>query len=159
MRRLATPDKSKPYSRATLKQNLWVIPGGKITVGKVRDAKTLTETKELVSPNDPEVIFTIKKATNREDVERSNMFARVEYVQSADDGELITRREFPMGDLQVQTIKLCLVKWNLEDSKGQIIPVSENAILDCITPDERVFLYEQILDLNPIWTNRAEAKS
>jgi len=158
VRRAPRPDPDRPYDRAALREILRVIPGGK-SVGKVRDPRTLTETRDVVSPSDPEVVFTIKKASNREDVERSNLFARVEYVQSADDGELITRREFPMGDLQVMTIKLCLAKWTIEDAQGRAVPINEQTLLDYITPEERVALYEAIIDLNPIWSNRAEAKS
>ena len=157
-RRAKRPDPASPYDRATLRAILRVIPGGK-KVGKLRDPKSLTETRDIVSPSDPEVVFTIKRATNREDVERSNLFARVEYVQSADDGELVTRREFPMGDLQIMTIKLCLQRWSIEDANGRVVPINEQTLLDYITPEERVFLYEQILELNPIWSNRTEAKS
>lgn len=158
MARVCKLDPQHPYTRAYLKSILRLLPGGKITVGRDRNPSTLTETKTVVSEVDPETEFTIKKASNREDVQRTNLFAKVEYVTDDEDGTIITRRDFPVGDLQLETIQLCLIKWNIEDG-GRAVPITRQTMLDYLRPEERVQLYQEVLDFNPIWNNREQAKS
>jgi hypothetical protein len=150
------PNPLDPYDKKTLKKILKVIPGGKL-MGIQRNPRSLAPTKEVVSPysfpegSDQFVTFTIKKATNREDVERSNLFARVEYVQNDEvEGEMITRREFPVGDLQIRTILLVLVGWDIEDD-GKKVLITQQTILDYLLPEERQWLFEQVIEFNPIW--------
>lgn len=127
-------------------------------MGKDRNPRALTATKELTSPYDAEVHFKIKKADNRADVERANLFAKIDYVQPDESGEVITRREIPMGDLQIRTILLCLVEWDIIDN-GRPVPINFQTLLDYLLPEERVWLYNEILDFNPIWSNREATKS
>jgi hypothetical protein len=143
--------------KATLKPLLRIIHGGK--VGKVRTSDRVGETKTVTSTVDPEVNFTIKRAGNREDVQRANMFSKIEYVNTEEDDGVISRRDFPVGDMQIATIRLCLVDWNLELANGNKVPINEATILDLLEPEERVDLYQEVLDFNPIWSNRDKRKN
>lgn len=119
----------------------------------------MRKTMEIVSPYDKNAVFTIAKATNREDVERTNLFSKMRVVQNPDTpNEIITERDIPMGDIQVTTILLCLEKWNLQDDNGRIFEISEDNVLDLISSAERRWLYEAILDFNPVWKGEMEAK-
>lgn len=144
-------------------------------MGRTRDPQLMAETKTLISPfdateKDPETgeerevpeadrgQFTISKATNRMDVQRQNMFSKVRYF-SEDDG-VFSERDFPMGDLQIATIALCLKSWNLQDKLSHGVPINEQTIQDWMTADERQWLYEEIIEFNPIWQvgGRAQAR-
>lgn len=151
------PDPEHPYDRATLRQILRVLPGGK-SVGKVRDLDTLPLTKTVSPEDDPETTFTIRRADNRIDVSRANMFSRVRYIPQDESEGYITERDFPMGDMQIATIKLCLVSWNIEDKSGKLYPINEATIERLITPEERVWLYGEIIDFNPTWQNREQSR-
>lgn len=126
-------------------------------MGVVRSPKAMLRTKSVQSPIDPEVEFIIKKATNREDVQRANLFSKVEYVN--EDEGTVMRREFPFGDLQMATIALCLESWNLTNDKGQPVPITEGTLLDYLDPQERIFLYNEILEFNPMWLGREPEKN
>ena len=125
-------------------------------MGSIRK-KGMHKTKTVTLPYDKDAEFTIKKASNREDVERSNLFSKMRMVQNlGTPDELITERDIPNGDLQVQTILMCLVGWNLQDENGRTYEINEGNILDLITPAERRALYGEILDFNPIWKGEDE---
>lgn len=119
----------------------------------------MRKTIEVTSPYDKTAKFTIARATNREDVERTNLFSKMRVIQNlGTPDELITERDIAMGDVQVQTIMLCTEKWNLSDDNGRIYEISEDNILDLLSGAERRWLYEAILDFNPIWKGEEEEK-
>lgn len=119
----------------------------------------MRKTIEVTSPYDKSAKFTIARATNREDVERTNLFSKMRVIQNlGTPDELITERDIAMGDVQVQTILLCCEKWNLEDDNGRVYEISEDNILDLLSGAERRWLYEAILDWNPIWKGEEEEK-
>lgn len=124
-------------------------------MGKIR-TRGIAETKQLISPYDSEVEFVIKKASNREDVARSNLFAKVRYIVEGegDEGRVATERELPQGQLQIETIKFCLVGWNLLEKENVPYEVNERNILDLLKPEERVWLFNEILKFNPVWSGR-----
>lgn len=139
---------------------LKLIKGGLYKVGVVRSLTAMTQTMDLQSPSDPEVNFKIKKATNREDVERKNFSSKIRFISNQEDGEnVITERDFPTGDLEIETIKLCLVDWNLEFAEGKKLPITINNIKDYLTPEERQFLYDSIIEFNPLWSGRRDTKN
>jgi len=118
--------------------------------------KGLIKTKTIVSPysedpNDP-VQFTIKKASNREDVERSRLFSKIRYVQNlGEPDQLIQERDVAVGEIQIATILLCLVGWNITNEQGEVYPINEETLLDYLKPEERRWLFEKIMDFNPMW--------
>jgi hypothetical protein len=119
----------------------------------------MRKTIEVASPWDPDAKFTIARATNREDVERTNMFSKMRVIQNlGTPNEIITERDIPMGSVQVGTIILCCEKWNLKDDNGRIYEITEDNILDLLSGAERRWLYESILDFNPIWKGEEEEK-
>ena len=120
----------------------------------------MRKTMEVSSPYDKDAKFTIARASNREDVERTNLFSKMRVIQNlGTPNELITERDIPMGDVQVNTILLCLEKWNLQDDSGRIYEISEDNILDLLSGAERRWLYEAIMDFNPIWRGEEEEKN
>lgn len=130
-------------------------------MGVVRVPTKMTDYQDVKSPSDPNVEFRIKKATNREDVEMKNMFSKVRFISQEDeDGpNFVQERDFPRGDMEVETIKLCLVSWNIESSEGRLADITTNTIKDLLLPEERTFLYEKIIEFNPIWNPRANVKN
>lgn len=119
----------------------------------------MRKTIEVASPYDKNAKFTIARASNREDVERTNLFSKMRVIQNVGSpNELITERDIPMGTVQVETILLCLEKWNLADDNGRVYEISEDNILDLLSGQERRWLYEAVMDFNPIWKGEEEEK-
>jgi hypothetical protein len=126
-------------------------------------------TKEVVSPDPVEpnadgtpgepVKFTISKASNAADIERANMYSKVTYKVESEDGTVSTEKDMPFGEIQVGTIKLCLIDWNIMLDEGRKAPISDSNIRDLISATERVYLYNQIIDFNPIWGGKEEVKN
>ena len=126
--------------------------------GSVRK-KGMQKTKTVTLTYDPTAQFTIKKASNRDDIERSNLFSKMRMIQNfGSPEELITERDIPNGDLQLATILMCLVSWNLEDENKRTYEVNEENVVELLTAPERRALYTEILDFNPIWKGEEEGK-
>lgn len=120
----------------------------------------MRKTIEVTSPYDNPFTATIARATNREDVERLNMFGKVRTIQNqATPDEVVVERDMPMGDVQVDTIQLCLVKWDIEDENGRVYPITRDNILDLLTGAERRWLHDAVMDHNPIWKGEDEEKA
>lgn len=118
--------------------------------------KTITVT----SPYDDSPTFTIARATNREDVERLNMFSKMRVIQNANSPEeMIHERDVQMGDVQVDTILLCLEQWDITDDQDRVYEITRENLLDLITGAERRWLFEQVMDFNPIWKGEEEEKN
>jgi hypothetical protein len=127
-------------------------------MGSVR-TKGMHKTKTVTLPQDETAQYTIRKASNRDDVERSNLFSKMRMIQNlGTPDELITERDIPNGELQVQTILMCLVGWNYEDENKRTYEITEDNILELMTAAERRALYVEILDFNPIWKGEEEGK-
>lgn len=117
------------------------------------------KTIEITSPFDNPFVAEIARASNREDVGRMNMFGKVRIVQNQNTpDEIVTERDYPMGDVQIDTILLCLVKWDITDDTGRVYPINRDNLLDLISGQERRWLHDQIMDFNPIWKGEEEEK-
>ena len=115
--------------------------------------------KTITSPFDHNAVFTIRKATNREDVERQNFFSKVRTIQNlGTPNELIMERDIQMGQVQIDSILLLLDDWNIADENGDVYPITEDNLLDFLKSSERRWLYEEIMDFNPIWKGEDEEK-
>lgn len=118
------------------------------------------KTIEVTSPYKDPFTATIARATNREDVERTNLFSRMRQIQNTGTpDEIIIERDFEMGSIQIATILLCLEKWDLADDQGRVYEITEDNLLDLISGQERRWLYEEILNFNPIWKGEEEEKN
>lgn len=120
-------------------------------MSKVRTPQSMLVTETLTSPYDEEVTFTVKHATNAEDIARQNLFSKVRYYPQNDQDGMVSERDFPMGDLQIETIRLVLVAWNIVDDHERTQPINEATITFALTAEERQWLYDKIIDMNPIW--------
>jgi hypothetical protein len=122
----------------------------------------LLVTKEVTPPwekGQPDAtVFTIKKANMEESIARQNLHSRVRYVQNVTAlEEYITERDAPQGDIQFQTVMICLVGWNLVDEEtGQTLELSEDNVLKYLEPRELAFLYAETMALNPLWLGRLD---
>jgi len=113
---------------------------------------SLKREKTLIPPMTPGLELTVKYADNRAVVLRQNLFDTVRYIQRIGDEETVTERRFPMGDLRIRTIELVLVRWNnSRAADAPPIPITEDTILDELSPEEFEWLYNQILEMNPVW--------
>lgn len=107
-------------------------------------------TKDVFSPSDPELCFTIKRAGVAENLARKNMASTLRYIDTA-NGQ-VTERDVPLGDLELDTVLLCLARWNVTDSLGKTIPINAQTLTSgYISPEELDFVYREILDFNPLW--------
>lgn len=119
----------------------------------------MKQTKVVQSPYEAGVEFTIRKATNREDVERQNMFSKMRTIQNVGTpNELIIERDIHMGTVQVDTIVLCTDDWNLGDEDGEVYPIMDETVLEFLKPSERRWLYDEIMKYNPMWMGEDELK-
>lgn len=125
----------------------------------VRARNSLTRTKVLTvpaeifaAPDGEQTEFTVKYADNRAVLARMNLFDEVRYVSRDADGETETIRSFPMGDLRLYTVKMVLLGWNIQPAKDQpTFPITEDTIQDLLDPAELAWLYDQVIDMNPVW--------
>ncbi len=113
----------------------------------------------VYSPEDPEVAFTIKRCTNRENIQRKNMASTVRIVQEENGSQrFVQERDFPVGDMELESIALGLDSWNLHDENKNPVPVNRETIPQYTSPAEYDFLYKAILELNPMWRGGGEAE-
>ena len=125
-------------------------------MGAVR-TRGVIKSATVSPPWDEEVQFTLKRVNNEEDIARQNLFSRVRYIQNVEQmQELITEREAPQGDIQFETIMICLIGWNLKDEKGNNLEVTRQNALEFLEPRERVWLYSEAMKQNPIWMGRLD---
>lgn len=111
---------------------------------------------DVTSPTDPNTIFGLKKVGVAENIQRQNLNSKIRYIMTDDTGEAASERDFPMGDLQLKTLMLSLVEWNLIDDQERPIPLNENTVQTYLSPREFSFLYSKVLELNPIWSGGEE---
>lgn len=124
-----------------------------------RRKRGMKEKKTITSPYDKSLKLVIRKATNREDVERQNLFSKMRTIQNVGTpNELIIERDIQMGQVQIDTILLCMDDWNLADEDGEIYPMTEDNLLDFFKPAERRWAYQMIMEYNPMWLGEEEAK-
>jgi hypothetical protein len=116
--------------------------------------------KTLIPPMTPGLELYVKYADSRAVLARQNLFDTVRYIQQTDDGTAITERKFPMGDLRIQTIMLVLEGWNYALAEDlPPLPITEDNVLDRLDPEELLWLYDEILKMNPVWSGAEEDKS
>lgn len=117
-------------------------------------------TRQVASPDDPEVVFTIKRAGNAEHLARENMNSKVRYFESQEEGgQVVSEREFPFGAMKLETVMLCLTAWNIEEAPGAVAPITKENVIRLLSPEEFNFLYEQVMEFNPLWQRGGEKNS
>lgn len=112
-------------------------------------APYLAQLTSVTSPIDPSVMFDIKKVGVAENIARQNLASTMRYIEQ--DAGVVTERDYPLGNMRRDTILLALAGWNLTDANSQPIPVSKETLVTYLDPREFDFLYEQTLEVNPMW--------
>ncbi len=117
-------------------------------------------TKTITSPIDAQRTFDIKRFGLREKLERQNLSSTVRYVDRGQNGDtdMVTERDYPVGSMNLATVRLGLAAWNLEDEQQRPIPITEGTIQDYLDPQEFDFLLNTINDFNPVIANVDDTK-
>jgi hypothetical protein len=108
------------------------------------------------SPVRPEIELQFKRCGVAENIQRANMASKVRYIQEDGTDKVISERDFPMGDLQLETIFLALADWNLGDENGNAIKVTRSNIVKYLEPKEFPWAYKLALEVNPAWAGGDE---
>lgn len=106
----------------------------------------------LISPEDPDVTFSIQRLNNRDVMAYRDKNSQVRYIY--DDGDannkMITEKDYPMGTMRVDVVALGLANWNITDPTGNPIKVSRETILSHLLPEELDAIYDKVMVVNPI---------
>lgn len=137
----------------------------------VRTPSALTKTREF-SPNssiddeglgipieegDERTIFTLRFADGRAYVSRANIFSKVSYKTEDESGISTTERDFPMGDLQLETLMLVFHSWNLKPAIDSVpYPITHKNIMALMAPEEIKWLYDHAITMNTCWGGAGE---
>lgn len=124
------------------------------------------------SPNDPadegglgypvpegeeKTIYVVRKADGNAFIARQDIFSKVSYITKDETGEVRTERDFPMGQLMIETLMLVFDSWNLTPRKdSKPYPITHDNIRTLMEPEEIKWLYEHIIDMNPCWGGKGE---
>lgn len=117
------------------------------------------ELKTIPSPDDENTTFTIRHCGVRENVARKNLASTVRYVQEAGSERFVSEKDYPVGDLELNTVLLGLHSWNIHDEQKNPVPLNERTVQDWLSPEEYDYLYNAVLDLNPVWRGGGEAEA
>jgi hypothetical protein len=109
----------------------------------------LAQLTTVTSPVDTNATFDIKRVGVAENIARQNLASTMRYIEQ--DAGVVTERDYPLGNMRRDTILLALAGWNLTDANSQPIPITKETLVTYLDPREFDFLYEQVLDCNPMW--------
>lgn len=112
----------------------------------------------FTSPDDENLTFGIKRVGTAENIARQNLSATVRFINQGDEDNYATERDFPIGDLKLETVVLALADWNIVDDNEHPVPVNRKTIQQYLSPAEFEFVYEKCLDVNPMWRNGGETE-
>jgi hypothetical protein len=112
------------------------------------------ELTTITSPDNADVKFDIKRCGNREHLARQDLASTMRYTQKGDD--VITERDYPTGTMKLDTVLLALAGWNLTDLEGVALKITRDTVRDYLSPSEFDYLYDQILEVNPMWKPNGE---
>ncbi len=153
-----------PLDRSTVKSYMREHSQKGTKMGKSRQP-FVGNIERFVSPDDPEVEFYVKRCGVRENIQRQDMSSSVRYIQRAGSEEFVTEKDYPVGTTKANTILLALSKWNIEDSEGKPVAINYDNLVGVegnlggyVSPAEFDFLYEMVLQVNPIWAGTVEAR-
>jgi hypothetical protein len=101
--------------------------------------------------NGEKIEYTVKYADGRAYVSRANIFSKVSYTTEDETGVTKTERDFPMGELQLETLMLVLKEWNLTNEKGVPYRITHANIMEYMDPEEIKWLYSHVIEMNGCW--------
>ena len=113
----------------------------------------------VTSPDDASETFDIKRCGVREQIERQNLNSTMRYVErdsTANGKELVSERDYPMGSMNVATVRLGLAGWSFLDDNQKPVPISDTTIQNYLSPKEFDFLLKKVLEINPLWAGGSE---
>lgn len=113
----------------------------------------------LVSPEDKEVTFKIKRFGNREIMIYRDKNSQVRYIYKQDDEEMVTEKDYPVGSMQIDVVELGLASWNITHSDETVVPLTRENILGYLMPEELEAIHAKILEVNPILTGEKARKN
>src|SRR5258708_353788 len=95
---------------------------------------------------------TVKRCTVRENIARKNLASTVRYIDELKTGRYVTEKDYPVGELELETVFLGLHSWNIHDSNKNPVPLTRDNIQLYLTQEEYDLVYREVLKMNPIWT-------
>jgi len=117
----------------------------------VRTAAALQRQKTLNPPMAPGMELTVKYADTGAVLARQDFFDTISYTTD-EQGNAVTRRQLPMGQLRLKTIMLVLTGWNLAATEdGTPFEITESNVKKLLLPGELEWLYDEIIAMNPVW--------
>ena len=127
-------------------------------MGNVVRSRASLQRKQVITPaSNPDLELTVKKADSRAVISRQNLFDKVRYISDGPEGETITERSFPMGELRLETVMLVLIDWNITDEGGNKYPITHKNVSELLEPAELMELYDGIIEMNEVWGGAGEA--
>lgn len=115
------------------------------------------ELKTITLPDDVTTV-TVKRCGNRENIQRKNLASTVRYVEEMKSGRFVSEKDYPVGDLELETLFLGMHGWNICDSNKNPVPVTRENLTIYLSPAEFDLVYREVLKINPMWTNGGEAE-
>jgi hypothetical protein len=113
----------------------------------------------VTSPVDATVTFDIKRCGVAENLARQNMSSTMRYIEqdSVDsNNKYVTERDYPLGNMRRDTILLALAGWNITDLQDRPVPITKETLVTYLDPKEFDWLYDQVLEVNPMWKPNGE---
>jgi hypothetical protein len=151
-------DTHEPFTREETKQYFLsqILLGG--SMPSVTRRPFIGKIETFNSPEDENLVFGIKRVGTAENIARQNLSATVRFISQDDSDNYATERDFPIGDLKLETVALALGDWNVVDDNERPVPITRQTIQQYLSPAEFEFVYERCLDVNPMWKNGGEAE-
>lgn len=140
------------YSKAFLRQYMkeHSLKGALFPMAKERQP-FIGEIVPFISPSDPEVTFGLRRLDNRAVMQYRDANSAVRYIMEEGNDRVITEKDYPMGTMRRDVVKLGLATWNITND-GKPVPIDEETILQYLNPldGELDAVYEEIMRINPI---------
>jgi hypothetical protein len=119
---------------------------------KVLVTSTPVDAGGLGAAPETAITFTVRYADNGAVLARQDLFSSIRYITEDEGGRQVTERSFPMGELRITTIMLVLESWDVRPSEdAPAYPLTPENVIKYTAVDELEWLYNQIIDMNPIW--------
>jgi hypothetical protein len=113
----------------------------------------------LTSPEDTDIVFSIKRLNTRDVMAYRDKNSQVRYIMEDDNERVVTEKDYPMGSMRVDVVVLGLASWNVTDMAGNPLPVTRENILTYLVPDELDAIYDKVMEVNPILSGEKARKN
>ncbi len=117
------------------------------------------EIVDFPSPEDPEVIFGIKRLATRDVMSYRDKNSIVRFIQRDGGDEFVQEKDYPAGTMRVDTVQLGLASWNITDEHGKPVEITRENILAYLTPGELDEVFKKVHEVNPILSGESTTKN